>query len=336
MKREKIFITGGAGYIGSHVARRFLEHGHAVTVFDNFTTGYREPLEILKKKYGNLTVISGDLRNEKSVYLALKKQKPSAVMHLAARVSVDESMKNPRIYYDNNVTGTLHLLDSMVSLGIKKLVFASTGATYGDPELLPVKETARLSPVNFYGESKVLCERLIQYYGKLGKVDYVIFRFFNVCGASTDGLIGDSKKPSLLLMQNAVRGAMGLEKFELTCSEVKTPDKTPIRDYIDVEDLAVAHNRALDFLRSGKKNKIFNLGNGSGYSVKQIISEVEKVFSLKIAVKKGVARKGENAKIYADNSEAKKHLKFKPSKNLKASILSLKKWYEGHPRGYKA
>ncbi len=331
---KTVFITGGAGYIGSHVAKYFLKRNFRVYVFDNFSTGFLEPLEILKKKYKKLIIIRGDLRQPAKIFEALKVAKPEAVLHLAALCSVDESMKYPKKYRENNTGGTYNLLVAMSALGLKKLIFSSTCAVYGNIKRPPVKESHPLKPTNVYGETKVEDEKLIQKFAAQNNIGYVIARFFNVCGADAQGLIGDSKKPSSLLVQNAVRGALRIEPFKLTCPRVKTFDGTPIRDYIDVEDLAAAFYKAYAYLSRGGKNLTVNLGNGRGYSVRQIITAVEKVLKAKIEIHKGPARKGEYEKIFADAKRAKSSLNFVPHKTLRQSVMSLAKWYKKYPYGY--
>jgi len=217
---------------------------------------------------------------------------------------------------------------------LKKLIFSSTCAVYGESQYLPVDEQHPLNPMNPYGESKFLSEKMIRWYGDIHGLSYAILRYFNVCGASADGRIGDSKRPSQLLMQNAVRGAMHIEPFYLTCPEVHTPDGTPVRDYIDVEDLAAAHAAALQYLDTGCASDIFNLGNGTGYSVKQIVSKVEEVCGVPIPLVKKETRKGEYSSIYAQPQKANSYLHWKTEKNLESSIRSLQKWYEGHPQGF--
>jgi UDP-glucose 4-epimerase len=175
---------------------------------------------------------------------------------------------------------------------------------------------------------------MLKWMGRIYGINYVIFRYFNVCGSDESGEIGDSKKPSQLLVQNAVRGAMGIEPFFLTCGKVDTPDGTPIRDQIDVSDLATAHLRAYEYLTEGGQSDVFNLGNGTGYSVLEIVKKVEEIFHTEIPRKQGEARKGEYAKIYADITKAKEKLGWKPIKTLEESVLNLKKWYTKHPNGY--
>jgi len=331
---KKILITGGAGYIGSHAVKLFLEKKFEVISFDNFSRGFKEPLKILKK-FGKLQSVKGDLRNEKDIQKVFKDNNIDTVAHFAALCSVNESMERPELYFENNVVGSLNLFEAMREAGVKNIIFSSTCATYGETEYLPVDEKHPQNPASPYGESKMLTERMLRWYGSLHNFKYVIFRYFNVCGADTDGIIGDSKKPSSLLVQNAVRGAMGIEPFSYTFQKVGTPDGSPIRDYVNVEDLANAHYLAYEYLKmAGNKSEIFNLGNGAGWSVAEIVSKVEQEFGKKMNKKKGKARKGEDAKIYADPSKAFKILKWKPEKNIEESVISLRKWYEKHPRGY--
>jgi len=331
---KNILITGGAGYIGSHVVKLFLEKGFGVVSFDNLSRGFKEPLNILKK-YGKLKVVKGDLRNKKDIQQVFKNNDIDAVMHFAALCSVNESMEQPEAYFKNNVVGSLNLFEATREAGVKKIIFSSTCATYGKTEYLPLNENHPQNPTNPYGESKLLTERILRWYGNLHGFKYVIFRYFNICGADANGKIGDSKKPSSLLVQNSVRGAMTIEPFFYTYQKVDTPDKSPIRDYVDIEDLANAHFMAYEYLQKNRnKSEIFNLGNGMGWSVKEIVSKVEKEFGIKMKKKKGEIRKGEDAKIYADTSKVLKILKWKPKKSIEDSILSLKKWYEKHPNGY--
>lgn len=329
---KKILVTGGGGYIGSHAVKRLLKGGFDVVVFDNFSRGFIEPLKILKK-YGNLKVVKGDLTKKEDIAKTFKKNKIDAVVHFAALCLVDESTKKPEAYFRNNTLGTLNLLETMLVFKVKKIVFSSTCAVYGSSEYLPVDEKHRTIPENPYGESKLMAEKLVQWFGRLHGLRYVILRYFNVCGADSAGEIGDSKKPSQLLLQNAVRGALGIEKFKLTCPKVKTPDGTPIRDYIDVEDLVDAHIRALKYLDK-KSSLVCNLGNGQGFSVKEIVKSVQKELGIDFTLSVGRPRKGECSEIYADNSMAKKFLKWNPKKGLGHSIKSLYRWYSNYPKGY--
>ena len=330
---KKILVTGGAGYIGSHAVKLLLEKGFEVIVFDNLTRGYSDALDVLKP-FGKLGFVKGDLRNPDDIEALLKNTGIDAVMHFAALCLVNESMEQPQLYFHNNTIGTYNLLEAMRKKGLKKLIFSSTCAVYGESQYLPVDEKHPVQPANPYGESKLLSEKMIGWYGAIHGFSYTILRYFNVCGASSDGCIGDSKRPSQLLMQNAVRGAMKIEPFYLTCPVVDTADGTPVRDYIDVEDLAAAHAAALQYLDAGGASDIFNLGNGAGYSVKQIVSKVGEVCGVSIPMVRGETRKGEYAGIYARPDKANDTLHWKTRKDLTASIRSLQKWYKGHPQGF--
>jgi UDP-glucose 4-epimerase len=330
---KKILITGGAGYIGSHAVKLFLERGFPVVVLDNFSRGWHEPMEILSG-LGDLAVEEADLLDADAVKNIFARHDIGCVLHFAALCLVNESVEQPERYMTNNVEGTRNLLDAMRAAAVPEIIFSSTCAVYGETKTLPVDETHSTLPVNPYGSSKLAAENLIREYGQRYGLRFVIFRYFNVCGASVDGMIGDSKKPSQLLMQNAVRGAMGIEPFAYTCAAVDTPDGTPIRDYIDVEDLALAHFAGYEYLERGGVSDTFNLGNGKGYSVKEIVSEVERIFGTTMEKSQAEARKGEYANIYADPAKARAALGVVSKKSLGDSIESLRKWYEGHPQGY--
>jgi UDP-glucose 4-epimerase len=331
--QKTILVTGGAGYIGSHAVKLLVEHNYRIVVFDNLSNGYRQAITQLEG-IGEIKFIKGDLRHPAEIDHLFATEKIDAVMHFAALCSVDESMKHPEQYFENNTIGTYNLLEAMRKSAVDYLIFSSTCAVYGETAYLPVDEKHPQNPVNPYGESKFLSEKIIKWYGALHGLRYVILRYFNVCGASRDGLIGDSKKPSLLLMQNAVRGAMDIEPFYLTCPPVDTPDGTPVRDYIDVEDLVEAHYHALMYLQKGGGSDVFNLGNGKGYSVKEIIKKVEDVFGITMPMPAGKPREGEYAQIYASPHKARQAFDWQTAKSLKESITSLQKWYTHHPNGY--
>ena len=332
--KNTILVTGAGGYIGSVATYVFLQNGYKVIAVDNFTTGYRQPLEELQRKFGNstLTIYETDLKKIATVFE--KEKKIDMVIHYAASCLVDESVKNPYKYFDNNVGGTNSLLKAMTDAGVLNLVFSSTCAVYGEAHYMPIDEKHPLSPSQPYGASKQMVEELITWYALLKKLNYVILRYFNVCGATDDGLIGDSKKPSSLLMQNAVRGALGIEPFNLTCPEVDTPDKTPIRDYVNVVDLNEAHLKAVEYLMKGMTSEIINLGTGTGNSVMEIITQVKKITGATFEVGKSAPREGDDAKKIADISKAKKILGWEPRRSISDSVNSLIKWYNVHPQGW--
>ena len=332
---KKILITGAGGYIGSIATYLFLQKGYEVVAVDNYTTGYRQPLELLQQKFGNksLRVYKVDLKENLSPIFE-KEKEISAVIHYAASCLVDESMKKPEKYFKNNILGTLNLLETMLKFKIHNIIFSSTAAVYGEAQHIPITEEQPANPVNIYGESKLMAEKIIEWYGKMFDIRYLILRYFNVCGASDDGLIGDSKKPSTLLVQNAVRGALRIEPFYLTCPEVDTPDQTPIRDYINVMDLNEAHLAALEYLFKKGESEIINLGTQAGNSVLEIVNKVQEVTGFKFEIKKTTPRKGDPARLVASIKKAEAILGWEPKRKIEESIKSLISWYNSHPHGW--
>lgn len=333
----KILITGAGGYIGSIATYLFLQEGYKVVAIDNFSTGYKQPLETLQKKYGagKLHILDFDLTKDDCSSLFKNEKGIEAVIHYAAHCSVDESMKDPQKYFANNILGTLNMISAMVENGINNLVFSSTCAVYGQSKYVPLDENHPKEPFSPYGESKKITEDIIGWFGKLKGLNFVILRYFNVCGASDDGLIGDSKKPSSLLVQNAVRGALGIEPFLLTFPEVDTKDKSPVRDYINVVDLNTAHKKAIEYLLRGGNSEVINLGTGIGNSVLEIIKKAQEITGVKFDVKKGNAREGDPANLVASIEKAKKVLNWKPQRTIEDSIRSLVLWYKKNPHGWK-
>lgn len=333
---KKILITGAGGYIGSISTYLFLEQGYHVVALDNFETGYKQPLDLLQKKYGSdkLKIYEADLTKDLS-FVFQEEKDIEAVIHYAASCKVDESMKKPDKYFINNVFGSQKLLQAMNEAGVKKIIFSSTCAVYGDAQYVPIDERHPTNPANPYGESKRMTEKIIEWCGKIYGFQYVILRYFNVCGASDDGLIGDSKKPSVLLVQNVVRGALGLEPFYLTYPEFDTPDRSPIRDYINVVDLNEAHLKALEYLVNGGQSQIINLGTGAGNSVLEVVEKVEQETGKTIERKKAAdLRQGEYPTMIASIEKAKSVLGWTPKRGLKESVDSLIKWYSEHPQGW--
>ena len=223
----------------------------------------------------------------------------------------------------------------MLYFNLSTIIFSSTCAVYGDARYVPVDEKHPTAPANPYGASKLMTEQMIRWYGETGKLRYVILRYFNVCGASGDGEIGDSKKPSSLLVQNAVRGALGIAPFYLTCPVVNTPDKTPIRDYVNVEDLCEAHLKALEYLENKGSSTTLNLGTGTGNSVHEIIDAVQKVTGTSFCIGRSRPRSGEYPRMIASIAKATKVLGWKPRRTIKDSITSLVSWYQKYPKGWR-
>ena len=332
----KILVTGTGGYIGSLAARRLLGAGHEVVGVDSCIRGFLEPMELLQAEFGKerFHFYQKDICTEiGSVFAA--EEGIDAVMHFAALCNVGESEQNPYLYFDNNVGGVAALMEAMKNAGVKKLVFSSTCATYGNPETEVISEThPQNAPTSPYGESKAMAERVIGWYAKLFGLRHVTMRYFNICGAADDSLFGDSKKPSFHLMQNAVRAAMGIAAFQLNYTEVDTPDGSPIRDYINVEDLVDAHIKALEYIEQGGESDVFNLGTGTGNSVYEVVSEVERIMGVEFDKTVGERRSGDANIAVADNRKAKDVLGWEPKRSLEDSVRSLAKWYEAHPDGW--
>lgn len=323
----KVLVTGGAGYIGSITTKLLLERGFEVTVFDSLEYGHREAVS-------DCPLVVGNLLNPQDLAKVFLKNSFDAVVHFAAYTSVSESVKEPAKYFRDNTFGTLNLLEQMVASGVKDLVFSSTSAVYGNPDYLPVDEKHPLRPESPYGESKLLVERMFPWFDCAYGVKSVALRYFNVAGAFEDGSIGDAKEPSTLLITNAVKGALGLRPFEFTCPKVNTPDGSPIRDYIHVVDLAEAHLLALDYLTRGGSSEIFNLGTGTGYSVKEVVAAVKKVTGVDFPIGESAPREGEESQKYASYAKAKEVLGWEPKSGLEEMIRSAYKWHRSHPQGF--
>ncbi len=332
---KKILITGCAGYIGSIAADLFLKNNFQVVGIDNFQTGYRQPIEILQKRYeNNFKFYNLDLKDDIS---QIFQENPDiqAVVHYAASCVVDESMKNPFKYFSNNPNSTLNLVETMDKFNIKKIVFSSTCAVYGEAKTVPINEDHLTNPNNVYGESKLMAEKIVRWYGDIKNFHYVIFRYFNVSGATEDGVFGYSKNPSTHLTENAVRSALGITSFYLTYQKTNTPDSSPIRDYINVLDLNEAHMKAINYLLNDGKSEVINLGTGNGNSVLEIVKQVQQLTGKKFDIKNSDnPRQGEAPKLIASIEKAKKILNWQPKRTIKDSVTSLIKWYSSHPNGW--
>ncbi len=331
----KVLVTGAGGYIGSVAAYLLLQKGHEVIAVDNFSTGYRQPLEALQQKFGEekLKWFEKDLHDDLNDIFEQNKGIDS-VLHYAASCSVDESVKDPQKYFYNNLVGSIDLLSSLIKNKIQNIVFSSTCAVYGNAQYAPIDEKHPTNPENPYGESKRMTEKIMEWYRKAYGLNYIILRYFNVCGASDDGLIGDAKKPSPHLVQNAVRGALGIEPFSLTYQQFDTPDGSPIRDYVNVVDLNEAHLKAIEYLLKQGGGEIINLGMGKGDSVMEVVQKVQNATNTKFEIKKGRPRKGEYDRMIASIEKAKKILDWQPKRTIEDSIKSLLLWYKSHPNGW--
>lgn len=328
-----ILITGAAGYIGSHCAMALLEKGFEIVVFDNLSTGHIETINTLKK-YGKLTFVKGDLVNKADLDNLFKEYSIDSVIHFAAFSQVAESVENPKKYYTNNVVGTINLLNSMIENNVKRIVFSSTAATYGEPKYIPIDEKHPQNPINPYGKTKLMIENIMDDYDKAYNLKSVRLRYFNVVGADSLNRIGEWHEPETHLIPNILKSTFNKGKvFEMYGVDYDTKDGTCVRDYINVEDLANAHLLALDYLKKYNKTNFFNLGTNNGNSVKEIFDVCKKSTNKNIEVKVMPKREGDPASLIADNSKAKEILNWKNNKTLEDSIKSAYKWEEKLSKG---
>ena len=325
-----ILVLGGAGYIGSHTALELVKSGRDVVIADSLVTGYKKAIPEKARFY------QGDIRDFEFLDNLFQQEKIDAVIHFAAYSLVGESVANPLKYYGNNLYGTKILLEAMVKNNIDKIVFSSTAATYGEPENIPVLESDRTCPTNPYGETKLAVEKMFKWVAEAHGLRYVSLRYFNACGADENGIIGEAHNPESHLIPIILQVPNGKrETISIYGTDYDTPDGTCIRDYIHVTDLAQAHILAVKYLYNGGKSDIFNLGNGVGYSVRDVIETARKVTGRPIPVTETSRRAGDPARLVASSEKAKRILGWKPVHNcLEEIIASAWNWHKKHPNGY--
>lgn len=325
-----ILVTGGAGYIGSHCALRLLEDGQDIVVFDSLELGHSETIETLKNlnSKGKLVdFIQGNLQNYDDINNVFKKHKIDGVVHFAAYSQVGESVKNPEKYYFNNVYGSLNLFKAMLENDVKRIVFSSTAATYGEPTYTPIDEKHPQEPINPYGSSKLMIERILDDYDKAYGLKSVRLRYFNVAGADHLARVGEWHDPETHLIPNILKATFsGGKTFEMYGTDYDTIDGTCVRDYINVEDLISAHVLALNYLKNGGETNYFNLGTKTGNSVKEVFTACEEVTEQKIPVNVMGRREGDPATLVADNTKAKETLGWLPEHTLTESIKTAYSW----------
>ena len=325
-----ILVLGGAGYIGSHTALELVKAGNEVVIADNLVTGYRKAIPKGAKFY------EGALRDFDFLNKLFQQEKIDAVIHFAAYSLVGESVTNPLKYYDNNLYGTKVLLEAMVKNNVGKIVFSSTAATYGEPENIPILESDRTCPTNPYGETKLAMEKMFKWTAEAHGLRYVSLRYFNACGADESGTIGEAHNPESHLIPLILQVPNGKrETISIYGTDYDTPDGTCIRDYIHVTDLAQAHILAVQYLNNGGESDIFNLGNGVGYSVREVIETARKVTGHPIPATETSRRAGDPARLVASSEKAKSVLGWKPvHDSLEEIIASAWNWHKNHPNGY--
>ena len=321
-----ILVTGGAGYIGSHTALKFLENNNDIIIFDSLENGHIEFIDFLKTR-GNVTFVKGDLKNLDEINKLFDNYKIDTVLHFAGYIQVEESVQNPEKYYTNNIVGTLNLLKAMLSHEVKKIIFSSTCATYGEPQYTPLDEQHPQNPASPYGETHLIIEKILKDYDKAYGLKSIILRYFNVIGSEDNARIGEWHTPETHLVPNILKSSLDEDReFKIYGDNYNKPDGTCIRDYVNVNDLAQAHLLAYKYLNRENKSDVFNIGTENGISVKEIFDICEKVIGKKIPVKIVEKRVGDVEKLYANPTKAKNILGWKPTHSLEIGIQTAYKW----------
>lgn len=324
-----ILVTGGAGYIGSHTVRALIHAGFTPIVVDNFSRGHRNAIP------SDVKVIELDIANPKIINV-LRDNNIKGIMHFAAHSQVGESMINPSIYYENNVVGSYRLIESARQAGVQYFVFSSTAAVYGEPEVVPIVETSKLQPTNVYGRTKLMIEDMLHDYSSIYGSTYVALRYFNAAGADESGEIGEDHSPETHLIPLVLETALG-KRPHITVfgTDYDTIDGTCIRDYIHVTDLASAHVLAMNYLVGGGESRVFNLGSGNGFSVKDIIDTAKNVTGINIPIEYGERRNGDPSTLIASSDCIKDILGWNPKHSELSQIISdAWRWHRLHPSGY--
>jgi UDP-glucose 4-epimerase len=326
-----VLVCGGAGYIGSHAVHQLIEKKEEVVIVDNLQSGHRSALNPTAKFY------EGDIRDAAILDTIFTENKIEAVIHFAANSLVGESMEKPLKYFNNNVYGMQVLLESMVRHHVDKIVFSSTAAVYGEPKRVPIMEDDETNPTNAYGETKRTMEKMMKWVSKANGVHFVSLRYFNAAGALDDGSIGEDHNPETHLIPLILQVPLKKrDHITIFGDDYATPDGTCLRDYIHVIDLADAHLLALEYLRKDGESNIFNLGNGTGFSVKEMIEAAKKATGKDIKVELGSRRAGDPAQLIASSDKARKILGWKPRyTDVEVVISTAWNWHKNHPNGYK-
>jgi len=325
----RILVTGGAGYIGSNMTAMLTAKGFEPVVFDNLSTGHKAAI-------GDAEFVHGDLADYNLLVKTLKKHKIEAVFHFAALIEVSQSVQEPLRYYQNNISGTQTLLSAMEEAGVEKFVFSSSAAVYGTPEKVPITEDSPAAPINPYGQTKWTIERMCHFQSKTGKLRYASLRYFNASGAGAGCTLGEDHRPESHLIPRVIKAAMGKNnEIKIFGTNYPTHDGTCIRDYIHIEDLCRAHLLTLNRLEQNSE-LIYNLGNGNGYSVREVIETVKKVSGKDFKVTESERRPGDPPELTSDASKAVDELNWRPEfPDLEKIIATAWKWHNEHPNGYK-
>jgi UDP-glucose-4-epimerase GalE len=325
----RVLVTGGAGYIGSHAVKALLGAGHGVVVLDDLSAGHAEAVP-------GVPLVAARVHDTAAVRAALREHRIEAVMHFAAWLDVGESVRHPGKYYENNVTGSLALLEAMAAEGVRQLVFSSTCAVYGEPRTLPLTEDHPTAPVNAYGESKLVVERALGHFATAHGLRAIALRYFNAAGADPDGRLGEDHTPEIHLIPRAIDAARGGEALHVFGLDYPTPDGTCLRDYIHVMDLAQAHVLALAALAGGRPGAIYNVGTGRPWSVREVIDTVARVIGVPVLWHAAPRRAGDPSALYASSARVQADLGWQPvMSDLETIVEHAAAWRAAHPRGYR-
>ena len=329
-KLMSILVVGGAGYIGSHMVKRLIEQGQEVVVVDNLSTGHRKAVDEKARFY------EGDIRNHVFLKGVFDRENIDTVVHFAAFSIVPESMEKPLKYFDNNTAGMVALLEEMRDHDVKRIIFSSTAATYGVPEKAPIAENDLQAPINPYGESKLMMEKIIRWADQAYGIKFVALRYFNVAGAYPDGSIGEDHGPETHLTPIILQVAAGQrDQLKIFGDDYNTPDGTNVRDYVHVLDLVDAHILAINYLKAGNDSDVFNLGSSTGFSVKQMVEAAREVTGEPIPAEIAERRPGDPDSLIAASQKARDVLKWQPQyDDVKEIIQTAWNWKQQHPRGY--
>ncbi|MEK7142641.1 MAG: UDP-glucose 4-epimerase GalE [Patescibacteria group bacterium] len=332
MNKGKILITGGAGYIGSHLVKNLIKEGYLVLIVDNLSCGFIEPLEIIKREFGDFVFVRGDLGDKEKLQKIFQDYQIDTVIHLAAKIDATESVKKPELYHQENYLNSINLLEAMTNVGVDRLIFSSTAAVYGNPQYTPIDENHPTISTNPYGQTKLDFEKYLQ---KTANLNYCILRYFNVGGSDPAGLIGKSHLQNEDLLENIIKVALGKKRIlQIFGSDYETQDGTAIRDFLHVEDIAQAHILALNNVEKSHQ-EVFNIGSEKGFSVKEIIDRATMIFGKEIPTEVTEKRPGDIAVSVASSKKAKDILGWNPQySDLDSIIRTDWNWRKIHPNGY--
>lgn len=326
---KKILVTGGAGYIGSFIVRDLKDKGFKPIIVDDMSSGHAEAIEGFPLHKINIATEKEKLED------LVKKEEIDGVIHMAGFIQMGESFENPHKYFENNLLSAANLLDVMVKNKVNNIVFSSSAGVYGNPEKLPIKEENAKVPENPYGETKLMIEKMLNWFDKSHGIRFASIRYFNASGAALNGSIGEDHPDESHLIPLAIKAAMEGKELTVFGDDYDTPDGTNVRDYVHVLDLSQAHTLALKELLGGAKSNYYNAGGGKGYSNKEIVEMINKVTNLNLKVKYGERRPGDADSLYASIEKIEKDLDWKPKYGLKEIVESAYKWHKRHPEGYK-